>query len=73
MTNVYLTNQYINTPNGFVKPQTGSAAAAAVSDWYNTKKQNLQFLFQAFGFAACLIFLAEALIRFQRLADKIQT
>jgi hypothetical protein len=28
---MYLSNQYINTPNGFVKPQIGSAAAAAVS------------------------------------------
>ncbi|CAF2333178.1 unnamed protein product [Rotaria sp. Silwood2] len=51
----YLNNQIIVTPNGTVRPQTGSAAAAAT-----------------FGFAACLIYLAEALIRFRRLADKIQ-
>jgi hypothetical protein len=31
LTNIYLSNQYINTPNGIVKPQIGSAAAAAVS------------------------------------------
>jgi hypothetical protein len=30
LTNIYLSNQYINTPNGVVKPQIGSAAAAAV-------------------------------------------
>ncbi len=75
MTNVYLTNQYINTPNGFVKPQFGAAATAAVSYSYNTKKMVfvLVIIFQAFGFAGCLIFVAEALIRFCRLSDKIQT
>ncbi|UJR13369.1 hypothetical protein I4U23_000386 [Adineta vaga] len=56
LTNIYLNNQYINTPNGFVKPQIGSAAAAS-----------------AFGFAACVMFLVEALIRLRRLADKIET
>ena len=30
LTNIYLSNEYIQTPNGFVKPNTGSAAAAAV-------------------------------------------
>ncbi|CAF0726426.1 unnamed protein product [Rotaria sordida] len=55
LTRIYFSNQFIATPNGIVKPQTGSAAAAAT-----------------FGFAACLIYLAEALIRFRRLADKIQ-
>ncbi|CAF0895108.1 unnamed protein product [Adineta ricciae] len=56
LTNIYLNNQFINTPNGFVKPQIGSAAAAS-----------------AFGFAACVMYLVEALIRFRRLADKLQT
>ncbi|CAF1447382.1 unnamed protein product [Adineta steineri] len=56
LTNIYLNNQLINTPNGYVKPHIGSAAAAA-----------------AFGFAACLIFVVEALIRLRHLADKIQT
>ncbi|CAF4752320.1 unnamed protein product [Rotaria sp. Silwood1] len=56
LTSTHLNNQRINTPNGLVKPQIGSAAVAA-----------------AFGFAACCVFLAEALIRFCHLADKIQT
>ncbi|CAF0729958.1 unnamed protein product [Adineta steineri] len=56
LTSTYLSNQVISTANNSIKPQTGSAAAAAT-----------------FGFAACLIYLAEALIRFRRLADKIQT
>ncbi|CAF3715887.1 unnamed protein product [Rotaria socialis] len=55
LTSTYLNNQAIVMPNRYVKPQTGSAAAAAT-----------------FGFAACLIYLAEALIRFRHLADKIQ-
>ncbi len=40
MTSIYLSNQYINTPNGFVKPQTGSVAAAAVSYLCNSKKES---------------------------------
>ncbi|CAF0763657.1 unnamed protein product [Adineta ricciae] len=56
LTNSYVTNSILSTSNPSIKPQIGSAAAAAT-----------------FGFAACLAYLAEALIRFRRLADKIQT
>ncbi|CAF1390954.1 unnamed protein product [Didymodactylos carnosus] len=54
MTDAYIGNQFLSTPNGYVKPQTGAAAAAAT-----------------FGFAACALFLAEALMRFRRLGDKM--
>ncbi|UJR34004.1 hypothetical protein I4U23_021418 [Adineta vaga] len=56
LANTYSSNQILSTSNTSIKPQIGSAAAAAT-----------------FGFAACLTYVAEALIRFRRLADKIQT
>ncbi len=46
LTTMYLNNQYINTPNGYVKPQIGSAAAAAVSDLYNLKIKTEIFFFR---------------------------
>jgi hypothetical protein len=37
LTSIYLSNQFIATPNGLVKPQTGAAAAAAVRDLFHQK------------------------------------